>query len=89
MGMESPIGILAKLPTALQRCDSERAAVTIWPFGHLAKPQDACYIGFARYEDKSISSSRSEPSVVLQVGSDHSDAACENTGPSRPDFSKP
>ena len=35
--MKIPTHILVKLPTAMQRCKSERAAPTIWLFGDPAK----------------------------------------------------
>ena len=62
----------------------------IYPSAHLAKPQEACYIRFARNEDKSI---------LLMMGRTLCNAAGrvsfrstklqEDAGPLRPDFSKP
>src|ERR1700731_884123 len=87
--METPNGMSAKPPTALQRCKSGRTAVTIWPSWHLAKAQGACYIRFARYEDKSISSwcCRTLRNAAGWFEGYH--AAPENAGPLRPDFSEP
>src|ERR1700690_2880478 len=87
--MEIPTAKSAKPCTAMQRCNSRRAAVTIWPLGRLAKAQDACYMCFGRYEDKSIPRHAPTPPQRLRVGSEQAFRSHENTGPVRPDFSKP
>jgi hypothetical protein len=84
--MEIPTGILAKILAAMQRCKSERAALTNQPARRLASSLDRCYIRFARYEDKSYSLILESKLCIAALDSSHSGAAFENHRPFQAGF---
>src|SRR5712691_9908678 len=53
---KSQSGASEKSRLARQPCKSRRAALTVLPSEHLAKSHEACYIGFAQYENKVVPS---------------------------------
>src|SRR5450432_3319926 len=84
--MEIPTANLPKPAAAMQRCKSARAAVTIYRLGYLARSQVACYIRFARYEDKltpddALNGRQGCGPVQIRP--------MQLAGPLRPDFSEP